>query len=130
VGGTFLRFLAGGVVTYATTLVVMGVWLGLVGIPELIAYALTHVTVLIVGFLINRYWIFRATEGNATAQGIRFVLANSAFRVVDWCVYSGIALLLDPPVFLTVLSANVLVLPLKFVFYRRRVFGEAMEHVT
>ena len=129
-GSAFLRFLAGGVVTYATTLLVMGFWLALVGIPELIAYALTHTSVLIVGFLINRYWIFRATAGNPTAQGIRFVLANSAFRVVDWCVYSGIAVLLDPPVFLTVLSANLLVLPLKFVFYRQQVFGEAMERVT
>ena len=40
-GRAFLRFVAGGVVTYATTLTVMGFWLGLVGIPELTAYALT-----------------------------------------------------------------------------------------
>jgi putative flippase GtrA len=129
VGSTFLRFAAGGVVTYATTLLVMGFWLAVVGIPELVAYALTHVSVLIVGFLINRYWIFRTTAGNPAAQGVRFVLANSAFRLVDWCVYSGIALLIDPPVFLTVLSANLLVLPLKFLFYKHQVFGEAMRSV-
>ena len=132
-GSSFVRFLVGGVVTYATTLAVMGLWLGLIGIPNLIAYACTQVTVLVVGFVLNRQWIFRATGGDPAAQGVRFVLANIACRFVDWCVYSAIALLLAPPVFLNVLAANALVLPLKYLFYRHQVFGvrpEGIERAT
>lgn len=119
---SFLRFLAGGLVTYATTLAVMALWLE-AAIPSLVAYACTHVTVLAVGFLLNRYWIFRATAGSTASQGVRFALANLGFRFVDWCVYSGIALLLAPPVFLAIMAANAIVLPLKYSFYRHRVFG-------
>ncbi len=122
---SFLRFLAGGVVTYGTTLAVLALWLRLAAIPSLVAYAFTHVTVLVVGFLLNRYWIFRASAGSTASQGLRFAFANLGFRFVDWCVYSGIALLLSPPVFLTVMAANAIVLPLKYSFYRHRVFGRA-----
>ena len=122
-----VRFLAGGFVTFASTLLIMGLWLGLIGIPNLVAYALTHVTVLAIGFALNRYWIFRAGDGNIADQGIRFVLANLAFRALDWCIYSAIALLLGSPVVLNVLVANALVLPMKFLFYRHQVFAAPAE---
>ena len=80
---SLVRFLLGGVVTYAVTLTLMAFWIGLVGAPRLVAYALTHATGLIVGFLLNRRWVFRATAGRPTQQGMRFVLAQGGFRVLD-----------------------------------------------
>ena len=109
--------------TYAVTLMLMAFWIGLVGAPRLIAYALTHATALIVGFVLNRRWVFRATAGRATQQGIRFVLAQGGFRVLDWLLYSAIELLVAPPIFLGVLAANLLVLPAKYLFYRNHVFA-------
>ena len=108
--------------TFATTLLAMGLWHSIVGLPNLLAYAVTLVTVLIVGFLLNRIWVFRATGGGKAAQGLRFVVANVGFRFVDWCIYSVIALLLAPPVVVNVLAANLIVLPLKYLWYRHRVF--------
>ena len=109
--------------TYAVTLSLMAFWTGLVGAPRLPAYALTHVTALIVGFLLNRRWVFRATAGKPAEQGVRFVLAQGGFRILDWALYSVLELLLAPPVFAGVLAANLLVLPLKYLFYRNHVFA-------
>jgi putative flippase GtrA len=119
---SLLRFLLGGVVTYAVTLSLMAFWLRVVGAPRLPAYALTHATALIVGFLLNRRWVFRATAGHPAEQGVRFVLAQGGFRILDWCLYTVIELLVTPPVFLGVLAANLLVLPPKYLFYRSHVF--------
>lgn len=120
---SLVRFLLGGVVTYAVTLSLMAFWIGLVGAPRLVAYALTHATALIVGFLLNRRWVFRATAGKPMDQGVRFVLAQGGFRFLDWVLYSVIELLVAPPVYLGVLAANLLVLPAKYLFYRNHVFA-------
>jgi len=120
---SLVRFLLGGVVTYAVTLTLMAFWIGLVGAPRLLAYALTHATALIVGFLLNRRWVFRATSGRPVEQGIRFALAQGGFRALDWVLYTVIELLVAPPVFLGVLAANLLVLPAKYLFYRNHVFA-------
>lgn len=120
---SFARFVAGGAITYATTLCVMALWLDVARLPNLVAYATTHVTVLAVGFALNRRWIFRATSTSAATQGLWFFVANALFRGVDWSVYSTLAFFFALPVFLNVLTANVLVLPLKYLFYRHRVFG-------
>jgi putative flippase GtrA len=119
----FARFLLGGLVTYATTLLVLSFWLRLAAAPNLLAYAFTHATVLAVGFVLNRRFIFRATAGHPASQGLRFLAANMLFRFVDWCVYSAIALLFAPAVFVNVMAANALVLPLKYWFYRHQVFS-------
>lgn len=119
---SFARFLAGGIVTYATTLAVLALWMRGVGLNSFAAYACTHVTVLAVGFALNRLWVFRARADSKAAQGARFVAANLLFRFVDWCVYSAIALLLAPPAFLNVMAANALVLPAKYLWYRHQVF--------
>lgn len=120
---SLLRFLLGGVVTYSVTLSLMAFWIGWVGAPRLVAYALTHSIVLIVGFVLNRRWVFRATAGRTTDQGIRFVLAQIGFRVLDWVLYTVIELLAAPPVVLGVLAANLLVLPAKYLFFRNHVFA-------
>lgn len=127
---SFARFLAGGVVTYGTTLLLMALWLRVFEIPNLPAYAVTHVVVLFVGFVVNRVWVFRARQGRKTSQGVRFVLANVLFRFVDWCVYSAIALLLSPAVFVNVAAANLIVLPLKYLWYRNQVFDVPRERTT
>jgi putative flippase GtrA len=123
-GSSAARFLLGGVVTYAITLALMAFWLGLVGAPRLVAYALTHATSLCVAFVLNRRWVFRATAGRQVTQGLRFALAQAGFRALDWCLFTLISLAFLPPVFLGVLAANVLVLPAKYVFYRHHVFPE------
>ncbi len=121
-GSSFVRFALGGLLTYAATIGVLALWLA-VGLPGPAAYAVTHCTVLALGFVLNRYWIFRARAGRATAQGIRFVVASLGFRFVDWCVYSAIDLTLGLPAPLTVMLANLSALPLKFHSYRSQVFG-------
>jgi putative flippase GtrA len=120
---SLVRFLLGGVVTYSVTLTLMAFWIGPVGVQRSPAYALTHVTVLIVGFLLNRRWVFRATAGRPAEQGVRFVLAQGGFRVIDWLLFTVIESLIAPPVFLGVLAANLLVLPAKYLFYRNHVFA-------
>lgn len=127
---TAVRFLLGGVVTYGITLTLMAFWLGFVGAPRLVAYALTHVTALSVAFLINRRWVFRATAGRQVRQGLRFALAQAGFRALDWCLFTLISLAFLPPVFVGVLAANVLVLPAKYVFYRNHVFPEGPESAS
>jgi putative flippase GtrA len=122
---SFARFVAGGVVTYPTALVVMAFWIHGLRLPMLVAYALTHVVVLAVGFVLNRRWIFRATHVDAAAQGASFVAASLAFRAVDWCLYSVLMLLLAPPWALAVLLANLIVVPVKYLFFRHRVFPAA-----
>jgi putative flippase GtrA len=87
------------------------------------AYALTHVTALFVGFVLNRRWVFRATAGRPAEQGVRFVLGQGGFRIIDWILFTVIELLFAPPVFLAVLAANLLVLPAKYLFYRNHVFA-------
>jgi putative flippase GtrA len=124
---SFCRFLIGGALTFSTTLLFMGLWSGLIGLPDLLAYALTQVTVLVVGFFLNRRWIFRATSGNAAEQGLRFLLANVSFRFVDWCIYSTISLTLAPAVIVNVMAANLIVLPMKYFFYRHQVFGVGQD---
>jgi putative flippase GtrA len=124
-GSRFLRFLAGGVVTFVTTLALMAVWYQLVGLPRLPAYALTHATAFVVGFVLNRRWVFQATEANPASQGVRFAAAQLGFRGVDWCVFSAIEALVAPPVIVGILAANVLVLPCKYLFYRAYVFPRA-----
>ena len=83
--------------TYSVTLSLMAFWIGWVGAPRLVAYALTHIIVLIVGVVLNRRWVFRATAGRSADQGIRFVLAQVGFRTLDWVLYTVIELLAAPP---------------------------------
>jgi len=120
------RFLLGGIVTYGITLSLMAFWSGVIDVPRLFAYALTHATALSLAFVLNRRWVFRATAGRRLTQGLRFALAQAGFRAVDWALFTAISLAFLPPVFVGVLLANVLVLPAKYVFYRNHVFPEGL----
>lgn len=117
------KFVVVGGFSYAFALAQMAFYIEVLGAPPKIAYAVTLVVLLAVNFLLNRYWVFLATEEHAARQGVKYVATVAAGRGVDWAVFALLDTLAPAvPYGVAVFIAMSVVLPLKFLAFKLVVF--------
>jgi putative flippase GtrA len=121
------KFLAVGAFSYFFAVAQMTVYTRGLGLTNKPAYAVTLVVLILVNFLINRYWIFVSTEESAVAQGLKYVTTVVAGRAADWCFFALIDTLLPMvPTPMAVFLAMALVLPAKFLAFKVLVFRDRL----
>ncbi len=94
---------------------------GLLGLPHRIIYALVMINDFILGYIINRYFVFK--KNNPTKSGrrlfIQFVIAGASFRVINWGLYVGIIEKTGAYILLAQLVATGIVLVFKYLIYNK-----------
>ncbi len=86
---------------------------------------LTYIFVLIadflLGFAINRYFIFKKTEDSQKDSQVfkKFVIAGLSFRGLNWLIYIGILKFFELYILIAQLIATIIVLVLKYSVYKK-----------
>jgi putative flippase GtrA len=116
------RYLFLGSAIYGVSLIVMFSLTDLLGLGELVAYALLQVLISCTGFLVARRWVFRARSGHLATQAKRFLASSAFFRLLNLALYSLLWTLLSLPREIGILVTMALLLPVKYVVEKTLVF--------
>ena len=112
-------------------LVVFSVALGLtafqhevLGFSEELAFGITLVVVLVIGFLANRHLVFDAAEGDIRRQGAHYAVASLVFRALQYLSFLALHTWLGMayPWAVTIVLWSWFFI--KFFYYRARIFNE------
>jgi putative flippase GtrA len=116
------RYLFLGSAIYGVSLIVMFCLTNLLGMGELVAYALLQALISCTGFLVARRWVFRARSGRLATQAKRFLASSASFRLLNLALYSLLWTLLSLPREMGILVTMALLLPVKYVVEKTLVF--------
>ena len=120
-----IRFGLFGVVLFGIALGLTAFQHEVLGFSEELAFGITLVAVLVVGFLGNRHLVFDASAGDIRRQGIHYAVASLVFRALQY----GSFLVLHTWLGMAYLLAITIVLWgwffIKFFYYGARIFKVA-----
>jgi SAM-dependent methyltransferase/putative flippase GtrA len=83
------------------------------------AYALVVASQMLLGFLLNRYGVFRGTRAPFMGQFLKYLSALALFRFIDWILYTAQVELFAVPYLLAQGANTVFIFLSKFLLYRR-----------
>lgn len=87
--------------------------------PEKI-YILVLLVDFIMGYFINRFYVFEADKNKSHKQTFTlFVIAGLSFRGLNWLIYVSILKSLEMYILIAQLIATLIVLALKFFVYKK-----------
>jgi putative flippase GtrA len=116
------RYLFLGSAIYGVSLIVMFCLTDLLGLGELVAYALMQALISCAGFLVARRWVFQARGGHLLTQASRFLASSVFFRLLNLALYSLLWTLLALPREIGILVTIALLFPVKYVVEKTLVF--------
>jgi putative flippase GtrA len=116
------RYLLLGCAIYGGSLVLMHGFTDLLGLGELVAYAVVQLLICCTGFLAARRWVFQAHGGHLGRQARRFLASSASFRLPNFALYSVLWSLLSIPREIGILAAIALLLPVKYAVEKTLVF--------
>lgn len=122
VAGSAVRF---GVAACVCFVVNLGLTIGLhelIGLPEEVAFAIAIASVLVISFMMLRFWVYPEQTLGIGRQFLAHLTTNLGFRVTEYVTF----LLLHSVLGLYYVYATIIVMgiafPTKFLFYRLVVF--------
>lgn len=125
-----LRFGALGVASFFANLGITVALHDLLGTSAEAAYAVALCTVMIMNFLLCRYFVFDARGGSLKAQALQFLAGACLFRGAEYIGFLLLHSLLGVQYVITIVVVQVLAFLGKFAFFSRgafRVPGETTE---
>lgn len=120
-----IRFGLVGVFIFAIALGLTALQHEVLGFSEELAFGITLVVVLMVGFLANRHLVFDAGAGDLRRQGTHYALASLAFRALQYLSFLALHtwLGMSYPLAITVVLWSWFFI--KFFYYGARIFKVA-----
>jgi len=118
----FLKFVILGGFIWLFAFAQMYLYTQVMNIGYAPGYAITLAIIVLVNFILNRYWVFCSVTENHFTQGAKYILAVLVFRFFDWCLfilfnnYFGIAY------YISIFLSMLFVLPFKYLAYKIIVF--------
>jgi putative flippase GtrA len=92
-----------------------------------VSYVFVVVSQLIIGFVLNRLWVFRTKKpGSAKSQLTQYVFVNSGLKVADWSAYSAMVTLLGLHYLIAQLISTGFISIVKFFIFDR-IFSVSAE---
>lgn len=117
-----IRFSLSAALAYGTTVALYHLSAEVLPQSDGLRYAIVQVLVLSLNFSVARYWIFRGSDGAVRAQFFSFLLVAVCVRSLDWAIFSTLSASTSLASSLAILLSMGVVLPLKFLVYKRIVF--------
>lgn len=114
-----IKFLKGGVGMKAVSFLLNYLLADLLQLNVELTYVFVLVVDLIMGYFVNRYFVFK-TEDKGHKEVIKnFLIAGVTFRALNWGIYVLILRQIEMYILIAQFIATAVVLVLKFFVYKR-----------
>ena len=120
-----IRFGLVGVVIFGFALGLTALQHEILGFSEELAFGITLVVVLVVGFLANRHLVFDASAGDVRRQSVHYAVASLGFRALQYGSFLVLHTWLDMAYLLAITIVLWSWFFVKFFYYRTRIFKVA-----
>ena len=129
----FFRYTLLGGITYLFAIFQVYLYTNFLGISSAVAFAITQVVLLFIGFFYARHWIFEASTEEPKIQAAKFLATHFVFRFLGWCMFVLFFNYMGIRYQLSIFISMGVVFPIKFFVYKFLVFNvteSASEVVT
>ncbi len=116
-----VKFLKGGAVLKVFSFGLNYILADYLGLNKEFAYVFVLIADFLLGFLINRYFIFKKTEKSEKDLKVfrNFIIAGLGFRGLNWVIYICILKYFELYILVAQLIATLIVLVLKYSVYKK-----------
>ena len=116
-----VKFLKGGVALKVVSFGLNYILADYLGLNKELTYIFVLIADFLLGFAINRYFIFKKTEDSQTNSQVfkKFVIAGLGFRGLNWLIYIGMLKFFELYILIAQLIATIIVLLLKYSVYKK-----------
>ena len=118
----FQKFILLGGFTWLFACAQMYLYTQVMNIGGAPGYAITLAIIVLLNFILNRYWIFYSVTENQFTQGAKYVIATFIFRFLSWCLFVMFNNYMGILYYISIFLSMLFVLPLKYLAYKIIVF--------
>lgn len=115
-----VKFLNGGVILKIFSFSLNYLLADVFAYHKEISYAFVLLFDLLLGFIINRYFVFSQTQERKNSEAFSmFIIAGLGFRLLNWAIYAIILHFYELYILIAQTIATAIVLILKYFVYKR-----------